>query len=58
MEIKIEFPVKDESVIVNGVITFETDFGDRNTITVWYSDQSSKEFEGIGAGVTEATVDT
>ena len=58
MDIKINFPTKDENVIVSDVVTFETDFGDENTITVWTGDGGSEQYEGIGAGVTEATIDT
>lgn len=58
MEIKINFPSKDENVIVSDVVTFETDFGDENTITVWTGDGGSEQYEGIGATVVEGTIDT
>lgn len=58
MEIKILFPSDNyEEVIVNDVVTFETEFGDSNTICVWDGKGGYQEFEGIGATVTEATED-
>jgi hypothetical protein len=55
MNLVLLFPERSQTKTLEGVESFETEWGDENTIAVEYADGSDDTFSGIGVTVSAGT---